>query len=94
VEGEKEKTDARAAETMAVIRPCADPRVCPLRHYYLTKRRAASMGVTDSLWCTDAGKRFVRSEPLLQRLKALMAGTKKIPRSTVRIRSDMQPSPP
>jgi hypothetical protein len=74
-----EKTDARAAETMAVIRPCEDLRVCPLRYYYLVKRRANLLGVMDCLWCTNAGKPFVRSEPILRRLKGLMTDTRKIP---------------
>jgi hypothetical protein len=75
----KDKSDARAAETMAVIRPCTDQRVCPLRYYYLVKRRANLLGVMDCLWCTNAGRPFVRSEPILRRLKGLMADTEQIP---------------
>jgi hypothetical protein len=72
----REKTDAKAAETWAVIRPGPDPALCPLRHYRMLKQHVRTLGVTDALFCTNAGKPFTRSDPILQRLKRLMAEAK------------------
>jgi hypothetical protein len=68
----REKTDAKEGETWAVTRPGADPRLCPLRHYRRLKQVVNGLEVKNALFCTVWRKPFLRSDPLLQRLKKLM----------------------
>jgi hypothetical protein len=55
-----------------VIRHGEDPRLCPLRHYRKLKQVVNGLGVKNALFCTQWGKPFLRSNPLLQRLKKLL----------------------
>jgi hypothetical protein len=72
----REKTDSKASETWAVIRPGKDPRLCPLRHSRLTKQGAGQRGLRHTLWCTDAGKPFKGTGLLLQRLTKLITAAR------------------
>jgi site-specific recombinase XerC len=69
----REKTDAKASETWAVIRPGKDPKLCPLTHYQAVRNGAKRRGLRDALWCTEKGVPFKRTGPILDRMKELLA---------------------
>jgi hypothetical protein len=56
------KTDSKREITYVVVRPLEDKRLCPLKHYRMIKEGAKKRGMTDTLWGTDKGKPFMRTD--------------------------------
>jgi hypothetical protein len=57
---------------LLLLRKLEEANLCPLTVYRLVKERAASLGVFDTVWCSDNGKRFSNSSSITRLLRELM----------------------
>jgi integrase len=64
-----DKTDSNKSVTFSAIRPLEDKRLCPLTFYELLKSGAGRRGCTNTLFCSDSGKPYTRTDKLLKSLK-------------------------
>jgi hypothetical protein len=57
---------------LLLLRKLEEANLCPLTVYRLVKERAAGLGVFDTVWCSDDGKRFANSSAITKLLRELM----------------------
>ena len=67
-----DKTDTKKGVTWVAIRQLEESCLCPLTHYRLLKAGAIRRGHQHTLWCTDAGTAFKRTDKILKMLKDLI----------------------